>query len=293
MGRDHVHADRRRGRPSARTQSRRRSRSGDCSQEFSVQQVWRPQRDSNPRFSLERAASWASGRWGRTDKSRAQTGCREPAEGPLLSPSKAAEPSNCSGRSSARQQTRAHEPSSNLIGRLWTGDARAAGSRVRAGDGLLWARPRGAFLRRRERDAPTTTGSQTLWVDRPHYGNLRVPAGQLSAGTAPRRCVPGERIGDGLWLFRCRSGFLPTVARTASPSPIAGNAATRASMSSRARMPWCTCGARRAVISGVCQNRESPLRPPGDRHRSGRRQKCPPDALPPALVGRECDGVPA
>ncbi len=26
---------------------------------------WRPQRDSNPRFSLERAASWASGRWGR------------------------------------------------------------------------------------------------------------------------------------------------------------------------------------------------------------------------------------
>ncbi len=27
--------------------------------------VVRPQRDSNPRFSLERAASWASGRWGR------------------------------------------------------------------------------------------------------------------------------------------------------------------------------------------------------------------------------------
>jgi hypothetical protein len=26
---------------------------------------WRPQRDSNPRFGLERATSWASGRWGR------------------------------------------------------------------------------------------------------------------------------------------------------------------------------------------------------------------------------------
>ena len=27
-------------------------------------QDWRPQRDSNPRFGLERATSWASGRWG-------------------------------------------------------------------------------------------------------------------------------------------------------------------------------------------------------------------------------------
>ena len=27
--------------------------------------VWRPQRDSNPCFGLERATSWASGRWGR------------------------------------------------------------------------------------------------------------------------------------------------------------------------------------------------------------------------------------
>jgi integrase-like protein len=26
---------------------------------------WRPQRDSNPCFGLERATSWASGRWGR------------------------------------------------------------------------------------------------------------------------------------------------------------------------------------------------------------------------------------
>src|SRR5438876_428744 len=26
--------------------------------------VWRPQRDSNPCFGLERATSWASGRWG-------------------------------------------------------------------------------------------------------------------------------------------------------------------------------------------------------------------------------------
>src|SRR5262249_14824659 len=29
------------------------------------QQRWRPQRDSNPCFGLERATSWASGRWGR------------------------------------------------------------------------------------------------------------------------------------------------------------------------------------------------------------------------------------
>ena len=28
--------------------------------------MWRPQRDSNPCFGLERATSWASGRWGRT-----------------------------------------------------------------------------------------------------------------------------------------------------------------------------------------------------------------------------------
>ncbi len=28
---------------------------------------WRPQRESNPRFGLERAASWAAGRWGRTE----------------------------------------------------------------------------------------------------------------------------------------------------------------------------------------------------------------------------------
>src|SRR5215212_3384944 len=26
--------------------------------------MWRPQRDSNPCFGLERATSWASGRWG-------------------------------------------------------------------------------------------------------------------------------------------------------------------------------------------------------------------------------------
>ena len=30
----------------------------------SCPQSWRPQRDSNPRFGLERATSWASGRWG-------------------------------------------------------------------------------------------------------------------------------------------------------------------------------------------------------------------------------------
>ena len=28
---------------------------------------WRPQRDSNPCLSLERATSWASGRWGRSE----------------------------------------------------------------------------------------------------------------------------------------------------------------------------------------------------------------------------------
>src|SRR5258708_38700726 len=28
---------------------------------------WRPQRDSNPCLGLERATSWASGRWGRSE----------------------------------------------------------------------------------------------------------------------------------------------------------------------------------------------------------------------------------
>ncbi len=31
---------------------------------------WRPQRDSNPRFGLERATSWASGRWGQQGRVR-------------------------------------------------------------------------------------------------------------------------------------------------------------------------------------------------------------------------------
>ena len=31
---------------------------------------WRPQRDSNPCFGLERATSWASGRWGRIETGR-------------------------------------------------------------------------------------------------------------------------------------------------------------------------------------------------------------------------------
>src|SRR5262249_19559641 len=31
---------------------------------------WRPQRDSNPCFGLERATSWASGRWGRAERHR-------------------------------------------------------------------------------------------------------------------------------------------------------------------------------------------------------------------------------
>jgi hypothetical protein len=30
-----------------------------------AKRVWRPQRDSNPRYRRERPASWASGRWGR------------------------------------------------------------------------------------------------------------------------------------------------------------------------------------------------------------------------------------
>jgi hypothetical protein len=32
--------------------------------------MWRPQRDSNPCFGLERATSWASGRWGRVGQKR-------------------------------------------------------------------------------------------------------------------------------------------------------------------------------------------------------------------------------
>jgi hypothetical protein len=38
---------------------------------------WRPQRDSNPRFGLERATSWASGRWG-------LGGLDEQAEQPMI-----------------------------------------------------------------------------------------------------------------------------------------------------------------------------------------------------------------
>ena len=34
---------------------------------------WRPQRDSNPRFGLERATSWASGRWGRSARENLQS----------------------------------------------------------------------------------------------------------------------------------------------------------------------------------------------------------------------------
>ena len=37
--------------------------------ESTVTKRWRPQRDSNPRFSLERATSCASGRWGRSEAS--------------------------------------------------------------------------------------------------------------------------------------------------------------------------------------------------------------------------------
>jgi hypothetical protein len=35
-----------------------------------VQERWRPQRDSNPRYRRERPASWASGRWGRDVNSK-------------------------------------------------------------------------------------------------------------------------------------------------------------------------------------------------------------------------------
>ena len=38
---------------------------GKLMQGIVLPQVWRPQRDSNPCLSLERAVSWASGRWGR------------------------------------------------------------------------------------------------------------------------------------------------------------------------------------------------------------------------------------
>ena len=42
----------------------RRLRLVECSRGSCVHRVWRPRRDSNPCFSLERAASWASGRRG-------------------------------------------------------------------------------------------------------------------------------------------------------------------------------------------------------------------------------------
>jgi hypothetical protein len=53
---------------------------------------WRPQRDSNPRFGLERATSWASGRWGREVRVAApvETGTREFSSRRPLSPSGAA-----------------------------------------------------------------------------------------------------------------------------------------------------------------------------------------------------------
>jgi hypothetical protein len=41
------------------------SRPQTCSDQTSTKPTWWPQRDSNPCFSLERAVSWASRRWGR------------------------------------------------------------------------------------------------------------------------------------------------------------------------------------------------------------------------------------
>jgi Recombinase zinc beta ribbon domain/Recombinase len=51
------------GRPAA-TLSWRRARWRTSSAGSYVHKRWRPQRDSNPCFGLERATSWASGRWG-------------------------------------------------------------------------------------------------------------------------------------------------------------------------------------------------------------------------------------
>ena len=53
--------------PETRTYHFEGLRSGGCSLAWPLLQIWwRPQRDSNPCFGLERATSWASGRWGRS-----------------------------------------------------------------------------------------------------------------------------------------------------------------------------------------------------------------------------------
>src|SRR5439155_1285949 len=44
-----------------------------CSLQTSTKTIWWPQRDSNPCFSLERAVSWASRRWGRPNATSDRT----------------------------------------------------------------------------------------------------------------------------------------------------------------------------------------------------------------------------
>ncbi len=52
------------------TCSRDSGRLGARSLQHCGHRWWRPQRDSNPRFGLERATSWASGRWGQQGRVR-------------------------------------------------------------------------------------------------------------------------------------------------------------------------------------------------------------------------------
>src|SRR2546426_12340754 len=56
-----------------------------CSLQTSTKTIWWPQRDSNPCFSLERAVSWASRRWGRIGGTKAMAG-RGGFEPPLRGP---------------------------------------------------------------------------------------------------------------------------------------------------------------------------------------------------------------
>src|SRR5713101_5683436 len=69
--------------------------------------IWWPQRDSNPCFSLERAVSWASRRWGRAGETRQLAG-RGGLEPPLRGPEPRVLPlddlptlAECTGRPSA------------------------------------------------------------------------------------------------------------------------------------------------------------------------------------------------
>src|SRR2546428_13281434 len=56
--------------------------SSNTEHQTSTKSKWWPQRDSNPCFSLERAVSWASRRWGRARSLAGGGGFEPPLRGP-------------------------------------------------------------------------------------------------------------------------------------------------------------------------------------------------------------------